>query len=106
MPIINICCQMKSCSSDCCNAWFPFDRNGVVKSCDSSSFWIIGEKLKFVLNYWKPCCGELKQLAKTYSDSTMSRLYYDLMETRHNLHRTHKIVRQTLPNDVAHLSVF
>ena len=32
------------------NDWFPLDRNGIVTSCDSSSFWLIVETLTTIEN--------------------------------------------------------
>ena len=41
------------------NAWFPLDRNGIVKSCDSGRFWVLEERFIKIEN---------KYLTKTDSD--------------------------------------
>ena len=78
-------------------AWFPLDRNRIVKSRDSSRLWLIVERLIATekkalpksLQLYSPrdfCYNFLQtfvQGAKTCLDRTISRSRCDLIETRH-----------------------
>ena len=48
-------------------AWFPLDRNGIVKSCDSSRFWLIVERLITFENKYLTKIGSDLQLKRFLS---------------------------------------
>ena len=43
--VLTYCIEVNHIRKQKSLAWFPLDRNGIVKSCDSSRFWNIVEKL-------------------------------------------------------------
>ena len=52
------------------NAWFPLDPNWIVKSCDSSSVWLIVEILRTLVRYGKGGGGGAFVISDIVNDSS------------------------------------